>query len=854
MGIPAKAIVSAALAVIMQGEALLQQLGSIPAQTATQTITEYVVEQGISSTGVLSNGGEVLYETFATGAGGSAIASSGTSASGAFSAYAMGGGDVAVTGAASKAAAQDVASKVVIQEAGQSGLASVGGLLSMSLPAWTAAVAPLLGVGIGYEAGQKLYDLNPELWARISDAILPNCWKYSDVMPAYVDKDGQVYVDKDAVDELKNLFEEEGIGEGEGYTSELDTGDWQQPIRAGSSIAFQHYWGNPRYLYKWVYDIVSGNAKVLSDQSGQAIITGESGSVFRRTVYRDTGGGFVIWGGPNDVSIGNGGSQERYATHDGKTAYWYVDDATLTHGSSSVIPQDLVNTGPYWSANGAGNAGWTVTYGTPHVSYPDGLERWLGDSVDYDNLPTKKLITDDTGTGKTIIPVRLPTDIDHSNDPTVAPDPTSISPASDISKFVSPYTIDQQRPAPHITDPEQEAQKQAPIIWPEPNPSPITPTSTNPSQPTQPPPVGGLADILPFIPLSGGTNSTSPTPLPDAPFSDTDGLIKVYNPTASELITFSHWLWVTYADATIDKIWNNPFDGVISLHELYATPTRSANKIYIKSGFLVSDTASYAVPDRYTEINCGSIVIPEFWKNYLDYSPYSKAMIYLPFIGIQELNVDDIVGHAVNVTYRVDSYSGACIAMITVARDGYSNTVYQFSGNCSVQVPIAGGSQAAIRAAQISASAYQNAYHVAGLAGLAGGIASGVGSLLNLNMGGALGGLVNGLGSYATNQAQGQANAISQTVSAKSSVQHSGTFGESFGAMGNKKPYLIIRRPIQVQVTNYNEEYGFPAHKMVYIGDCTGYLRVREVHVTSATATDTEKMNIEQLLKAGVYV
>lgn len=849
MGIPAKAIVSAALAVTMQGEALLQQLGSIPAQTATQTITEYVAEQGISSTGVLSNGGEILYETFATGAGGSAVASSGTSASGAFSAYALGGGDVAVTGAASKAAAQDVASKVVIQEAGQSGLASVGGLLSMSLPAWTAAVAPLLGVAIGYEAGQKIYDINPEFWEKVSDAILPDCWKYSDVMPAYVDKDGQVYVDKDAVDDLKRLFDEEGMLNPEGY-------HYDSPDPLAGDITDVSVGGGQYKEFVSGWSEQDSVAQPIGDGKIVSYFTPDGGLVIQS--YSESGTGGVEITNLTTGTVNRYIPSTRHNTVDGSISFTAGSPIGIpaSWNPSTSMPANNFPEGFHTSPSEFkySSIGTIIFQGTQTGEMPEGTSRWEGDQVDIDSLPTKKLITDDTGTGKTIIPVRLPTDIDHSNDPTVAPDPTSISPASDISKFISPYTIDQQRPAPHITDPEQEAQKQAPIIWPEPNPSPLTPTSTNPSQPTQPPPTGGLADILPFIPLSGGTNSTSPTPLPDAPFSDTDGLIKVYNPTASELITFSHWLWVTYADATIDKIWNNPFDGVISLHELYATPTRSANKIYIKSGFLVSDTASYAVPDRYTEINCGSIVIPEFWKNYLDYSPYSKAMIYLPFIGIQELNVDDIVGHAVNVTYRVDSYSGACIAMITVARNGYSNTVYQFSGNCSVQVPIAGGSQAAIRAAQIAASAYQNAYHVAGLAGLAGGIASGVGSLLNLNMGGALGGLVNGLGSYATNQAQGKANAISQTVSAKSSVQHSGTFGESFGAMGNKKPYLIIRRPIQVQVTNYNEEYGFPAHKMVYIGNCTGYIRVREVHVTSATATDAEKMNIEQLLKAGVYI
>ena len=72
--------------------------------------------------------------------------------------------------------------------------------------------------------------------------------------------------------------------------------------------------------------------------------------------------------------------------------------------------------------------------------------------------------------------------------------------------------------------------------------------------------------------------------------------------------------------------------------------------------------------------------------------------------------------------------------------------------------------------------------------------------------------------------------------------------------MGFKKPYIIIQSPIQVKVTNYNLEYGFPAHKYVRIGDCEGFLRVREVHVESSTATDDEKALIEQMLKSGVYV
>ena len=88
----------------------------------------------------------------------------------------------------------------------------------------------------------------------------------------------------------------------------------------------------------------------------------------------------------------------------------------------------------------------------------------------------------------------------------------------------------------------------------------------------------------------------------------------------------------------------------------------------------------------------------------------------------------------------------------------------------------------------------------------------------------------------------------------KSTVQKSGQFGSSYGAMGIKTPFITITRPKQIQVPNYNELYGYPAHKMVTVGACTGFLRCREVHVISPTASDEEKALIENLMKSGVYV
>ena len=468
---------------------------------------------------------------------------------------------------------------------------------------------------------------------------------------------------------------------------------------------------------------------------------------------------------------------------------------------------------------------WPVT---PPDWWPDGTpwpvdpESWP-DEVPWPLPPSWPIPWPDTQPYPYPFPYPLP-----SPDP--YPDPEKIEdPEKQVDPYIDPWPYPWPDPYPD-PDPKPDPIQDPSRPYPFPDPDPVPRPDPDPDPKPDP-----TKDPWPPTPSDGEPDPPIPPVIP-LPFSSATGLISVYHPTQGELLSFANWLWVTWQDATIDKVWNNPFDGVISLFELYCTPTDVGRK-NIRSGFLDSGVSSETI-SRYTEINCGSIGVPEYFGNYLDYAPYSKCHIYLPFIGIVELNVDDIVGHGVNVTYRVDEYNGSCIAMVTVAKSttvngssvDYSTIMYQFSGNCAVELPLSGGSQAAIKAGMIEAAAW------------------GIGSVI--------GGIINGatLGDIGSTLAYGAASAVHSVVSAKSSVQHSGSFGSSYGAMGAKRPFIIVSRPKQIQVPNYNELYGYQAHKMVKIGECSGYIRCREVHVISSTASDEEKSLIEQLLKTGVYV
>lgn len=767
-------------------------------------------------------------------------------------------------------------------------------LLSMDVGVVGAAVAPILGVALG----ANMYRNNPEFWTKLSQKLLPFCYPGTTQIPGWLDivetltpgvYEKHLVIDKAILDAIEAWFNEEGYGGGteKESTSEQTSYYGREIIAypAESITVLAPYSG----CISKTYTPISGAYAIMRFVGGAGFVymyqEGDTDITYTETTVTGSGTTTQTYTmpGASTTITRTGQRYRRFSTGGYYSGTWNVSATTETSDDATA---DVLFNGkssggefPTGTTEWTGNTGTKTAYskpilyieddpnnpGTKIVSERDGIEIALPDPVESpivtDHLTKPENWPEDVdwpitvdfpwpapegyeGDWPTEMPWPLPYEKPDwwpdelqypgpsinpspSVDPVENPDPNQIGDPTPLPSLVPQIApgITADPAAEELPDPVQD-----PTLDPTKPEIPVDGNVPNPDASFDPPgdePVPEGETPLPVIP-------TIPVPFS----SQNDGLISVYHPTDTQLKNFASWLWVTYADPSIEKLWNNPFDGVISLMEIYCTPTDIGAKT-IRSGFLDSGISAQTI-SRYTEIDCGTVSIPEFYGNYLDYSPYSKCHVYLPFIGMVELNVDDIVGHAVNISYKIDEYNGSCIAQITVAKTtmvgaqeiDYSNVMYQFSGNCAVELPLAGGTQSAIRAGLIEAAAY-------GLSSVIGGVVSGVG--------GNIGGMV-------SQMAHGAANAVSSVVSAKSSVQHSGSFGSSFGALGFKTPYIVVTRPKQIDVINYNQLYGFPAHAAVTIGSCTGYLRVREVNVKSATASDEEKALIENLLKEGVYV
>ena len=234
--------------------------------------------------------------------------------------------------------------------------------------------------------------------------------------------------------------------------------------------------------------------------------------------------------------------------------------------------------------------------------------------------------------------------------------------------------------------------------------------------------------------------------------------------------------------------------------------------------------------------------IGEYWKAYLDYEPYTKAELYLPYIGTHPISVDDIMGKTIKVVYHVDLVSGACTAYVKCG----ASVLYSFIGQCASSIPIGGNDWTSVISGALT-------------------IATAIGSMVA--SGGASAPMA---GEAAGGEAAGAAVEAAKTKAAmirtvggaastavnvlKPSIGKSGSMSGTGGLMGIQKPYLILTRPRQAVPASQNHFMGYPSFMTSVVGSLSGYTEMEYIHLEGINATDNELAEIEQLLKGGVYL
>lgn len=359
--------------------------------------------------------------------------------------------------------------------------------------------------------------------------------------------------------------------------------------------------------------------------------------------------------------------------------------------------------------------------------------------------------------------------------------------------------------------------------------------------------IDDLYDYLPHTPDGSAQyegegdfdGASDPIAIPGLPtISPLDtGFTLLYRYTSSDISDLQNVANVTWDPnglvSNIVAAFQDPMEAILNLSICPVTPDNQ----YLVPGtpvqignFTYPGVTGTRVKYPYKQINFGTLYIKEFWGNYLDYSPYSKLSIYLPYVGTQQISIDDVMNGGVALYANCDIFTGLVQYFLFSQNTnrsgrGHQSVLYTWKGNMKYDIPITG-------------SNFNRA--------IANYVMDSIGSVV-------------GLTSSATNPS----SIPSATVSSLSSiipnnqahVLRGGSCSGNQGILGIQYPYLILERPEMTMPDNYAHSVGIPNETMGYLRNYTDeFVKVKGVHMEITSATSDELAEIEKLLKEGVVV
>ena len=689
---------------------------------------------------------------------------------------------------------------------GAAATASGVGLLAMDVGTAGAAIAPALGV----LAGVGLYNLAPEFWTNVADKLVTAGQTVGGKVRAFLDGNTkQTYLSQETIEIFKQAFIDAGIFNSIGSADSTEISNKIIPDKyrrryniSSSSVIQQNDYS------KYYLTFIGSSPIYAVHYYFSSYPPGTSGAMYSSAILLCSLSPFSFHEKIEGDGEGDYDYTSKSRSFNNKSFYVESTGDELSPGwHNFVTTLDLTLMGPSDSdSNWEEYIAYSILFGQRNIAsntqegatlptnnpIPDTYPDWDSRSKPIPGSPKLKMYPIE-------IPVNNPdADQNAAQNPNPSPEP---------APWLQWLIENLPQPAPNL-DPQ-------PIPQPEPDPDPQPEPEPLPSE--------GGALVPPDPPDPNLDPEVPPLPIvPVLPSSvDSNAMFTVYSPSLSQLNSFGGWLWNSNIVEQILRMWQNPLDGIIAFMKVYATPSTGANK-NIQVGYLDSGISAPVVTSQFVTVDCGTVEVNERKHNATDYTPYVSIHLYLPFIGIVELDPDEFMNGSINVKYSIDVYTGTCLAEVRCTRhiDMPKPTVlYTFSGNASQQLPLTSSNFGGVLSSLISA--------------VGGGIMIASGGGVEMAAGAAA------LGHSLTHEMV--------------HVGHSGGLSGNAGIMASRKPYIIISRRHAYDANNYAAEYGYPANKSVYLGNCSGYTRVKAGHL-KCKADSIEKEEIMSLLKKGVIL
>ena len=330
------------------------------------------------------------------------------------------------------------------------------------------------------------------------------------------------------------------------------------------------------------------------------------------------------------------------------------------------------------------------------------------------------------------------------------------------------------------------------------------------------------------------------------------GFATIFKPNKQQLKDLSDVMWnsnfFTFMQNLVENISQMFTSLAIVPFEVTAGTTVSVTWL----GFDTAISLTLAA-NQFYEFDMGSINLADDNRIFtsgsaLDYSPFSKLGIFLPFIGFQELDIDECRGSRVGLKYRIDILSGTCVALISIN----GNTIYQFTGNCLTQIPITNENMQSLVSDAVNIGIAATATHSA-MGAASADMAAAEGSS-KISEAAKDAKIAHAQAHVANSAGQLSSATANAAMGMKPTYGKAGSISASASLLAVKQPYLFLTTPRQSIPERYQKYCGFPSNITGKLSSFSGFTVVEDIRLNGLVATSPEIAEIYELLKKGVII
>ena len=319
-----------------------------------------------------------------------------------------------------------------------------------------------------------------------------------------------------------------------------------------------------------------------------------------------------------------------------------------------------------------------------------------------------------------------------------------------------------------------------------------------------------------------------PTTFPNTWDSTTSA--SMYEITHEQLNSFINYFWGSgiTADSNIlellQGLYGNISEAVLGVTFVPINLAIPKSQKGVKIGRLETSFLWNYITDNVVAKTIGTIDIkPQSKrKTFFDYAPYTEIKLYLPYLGIVDLDTNSYMDTTLTVKLIVDVASGN--ASYALLSDGCLYDTFTFQLGVSIPFTLSNGSQ-------IQASYMQNAISCALTV-----------ATTPINP-------VSGVKTIGT-ELSALTDVTVPSYNNKGSISGASTLGNCQNCI------LYIKRPIYNRPSNYGRMVGFPVNKTFKLSTLKGYTVCENAKIASfdSKPTDTEYNEIISLLEKGVIL